>query len=608
MPSVATIVRESGRGTGGGALLAALDDAPFGIAVLDARGRLIDASAGVGRLLALPYGEPRAGIAATRLITGYDAALEEGGFPVKGDRWVHWVARPGPDGGRAVTLRDTSEERSRLAALTRSENRFRDLTEISADWFWETDPELRFTYFSTRHETAMGTPNLELTGRRRDQLENMVPGQETLFAENLAVMRRQEPFREFEYDRYDSWGRIRRMSVSGLPFFDDDGRFAGYRGTARDVTAVTRLSDQLRVERAWLEELMSNAPIPIVFKDLDLRFVMANDAFLKDVGVSLPNLVGKTAGEALPEADLLAITSLDIGVLENRRPRMREIVHGDQIFNVCKFPVFDKEKTLIGIGGMMFNVTDRIQERQALAAAKNEAERASVAKSNFLARMSHELRTPLNAVIGFGEAMQAEIFGPIEQPRYREYVADIIHSGQGLLALVSDILDLSKIEADEFTLHEEEIDLSTHVRRAVALTEAGRHSEGVAVKRRGIDPDIRVRGDAAAIERIVINLVGNALKFTPAGGAVAVSLWRKDGHARLEVRDTGVGIPSHALPEITQAFTTGGDPLSLNTEGAGLGLAIVRALCDAHGARFQIDSEEGVGTVCTVTFPPERVL
>lgn len=589
------------------ALLEALDDAPFGVAVFDSKGVLVTASGGVARLLGVPESRFRAGLSLNTLFPGATKGEGKGRIEVGSDRCVEWIARPRAQGGTGITLRDVTAERAEIVALTRSESRFRSLTEVSEDWFWETDSDLRFTYFSNRHDEVMGTPSADIIGLRRDEIPGNLPAQEKELLSNLEAMRRRESFRDFDYDRQDSDGRVRRMSTSGAPYYDDTGAFAGYRGTARDVTSLRRLSDELRIERARLQELMSNAPVPIVFKDTELRFVTANDAFLAQFKLTRDGMVGRTAADVFEDADLLSITALDIAVLESREPTAREIVHGDQIFNVYKFPVFDRDEALVGIGGLMFNVTERFLERQALAGAKNEAERANAAKSNFLARMSHELRTPLNAVIGFGEAMRAEIFGPIGQERYKEYIDDIIYSGQGLLTLVSDILDLSKIEADEFSLREEELDLSTLTRRAAALTKAARPGSKSALIVRDVAPDIMLRGDAAAIERVVINLVGNALKFTE-GGEVEVSLARHDDGVRLAVRDTGLGIPADKLPEITQAFTTGGDPLRLNTEGAGLGLAIVSALCDAHDATMTIDSEEGVGTTCTVTFPTDRVL
>lgn len=607
MSSVKTLVLSTPTESGDAALMDALDDAPFGVAVFDAKGALVTVSGGVAPLLGVPEARLKAGISQDVLFPGAAKSEGKGRIEVGHDRCVEWISRPRAQGGVAVTLRDVTAERAEIAALTRSENRFRDLTNVSADWFWETDSELRFTYFSNRHDQVMGTPGATIMGLRRDEIPGNLPGQQHRFSRNLETMRRRETFRDFDYDRLDADGRVRRMSVSGAPYFDDTGAFAGYRGTARDVTSLRRLSDELRVERARLQELMSNAPVPIVFKDTDLRFVTANDAFLTQFGMTRDDLSGKTAADVFKDADLLSITSLDITVLESREPTVREIVHGDQIYKVYKFPVFDTIGELVGIGGMMFNVTDRFLERQALAAAKNEAERANTAKSRFLARMSHELRTPLNAVIGFGEAMRAEIFGPIGQERYKEYVDDIIYSGQGLLTLVSDILDLSKIEADEFSLREEDLDLSTLTRRAAALTKAARPSSQSSLIVRDIVPEIMFHGDAAAVERIVINLVGNALKFTD-GGEITVSLARIDDGARLTVRDTGAGIPADKLPEITQAFATGGDPLRLTTEGAGLGLAIVSALCEAHGAIMTIDSEEGMGTTCAVTFPAARVL
>ena len=236
-------------------------------------------------------------------------------------------------------------------------------------------------------------------------------------------------------------------------------------------------------------------------------------------------------------------------------------------------------------------------------AARERAEAANKAKSHFLANMSHELRTPLNAVIGFTDLMRQQMFGALGNERYEEYATLIYDSGQLLLDLISDMLDMAKIEAGKLDLNFERVDLTGTIEDCVRLLTERADQGGVEFIAPSPDSAIVLVADRRAVKQILLNLLTNAIKFTPPGGQIAITADTGDGRARLSVRDTGIGIPAYDLPRLGRPFEqVVGDPM-LAKSGTGLGLALVRALVEKHGGQFRIESEEGVGTEVTVDFP-----
>jgi len=237
--------------------------------------------------------------------------------------------------------------------------------------------------------------------------------------------------------------------------------------------------------------------------------------------------------------------------------------------------------------------------RREAEARAHEAARAAEARSRFVAEMSHELRTPLNAVIGFSDIMRARLFGPLT-PKYAEY-AELIHeSGGHLLALINDVLDLSKIEAGRYELHREPIDARDPVAAALRILRVQADEAGVAL--RGLLPGapVEAEADPRAIKQIVLNLVSNALKFTPRGGSVTVDLSAHAGDLTLAVVDTGVGIAPEDLERLGRPYEQAGDG---RLQGTGLGLSLVRALAGLHGGGMAIESRLGEGAAVTVTLP-----
>ena len=241
--------------------------------------------------------------------------------------------------------------------------------------------------------------------------------------------------------------------------------------------------------------------------------------------------------------------------------------------------------------------------------ARRRAEEANLAKSRFLATMSHELRTPLNAILGFSEVMKNEVFGAHETAAYRDYSADIHSSGQHLLTLINEILDLSRIEAGRYELNEEAVQLA-HI-----VTD-GRHMLKLKAKaknqtfREFIDPSLpRLWADERAVRQIVLNILSNAVKFTPQGGEITIKVgWTSSGGQYVSVNDTGPGIPEDEIPVVMSSFGRGSLAIKTAEQGSGLGLPIVKGLIDLHGGGFQLKSQPREGTEVIITFPSARVI
>jgi len=221
--------------------------------------------------------------------------------------------------------------------------------------------------------------------------------------------------------------------------------------------------------------------------------------------------------------------------------------------------------------------------------------------------MSHELRTPLNAIIGFSETILCGYFGPLGNPRYVEYVRDIHASGVHLLAVISDVIDISKIEAGAMSLHEEDIDVATIIGECLPLmrdrTAAAKVDLSVDVQ----GGPLTLRADPRLVKQILLNLLSNAVKFSPAGGTIDIGAFRAaDGSISLTVRDTGIGMNAADIPRVLRSLGQVEQDESRGFHGTGLGLALVRSFTELHGGTVRIDSAPGSGMTVTIQFPPSR--
>jgi PAS domain S-box-containing protein len=375
-----------------------------------------------------------------------------------------------------------------------------------------------------------------------------------------------------------------------------------------------------------LRGMMDNPPLVMALQDPDGRYLMVNEFFARQVGRKPDDLIGRTSAEVFrPELAARLAQHVDETVAAGRAltfdMRVPDPAGGMRDFILVRFPIYDRDGTLLAVGSIATEITERkrleaalreqaeVRERLAenYARQREVAETANRAKSEFLAHMSHELRTPLNAIIGFADMIAGRMLGP-QSAKYFEYAEDISGSAHHLLGVINDILDVSKIESGRLELELRQHDLHDLVDDSLRLVRGRAREAGLHLVN-GLPLDMpAMLVDARAVKQILINLLGNAVKFTPAGGSVTVEGGvTPDGGVLLTVRDTGIGIAEANLERVFEPFWQA-DAGIRRSEGSGLGLNICRKLIELHGGSIAVTSVLQQGTRVTVDFPPSCVL
>ncbi len=382
-------------------------------------------------------------------------------------------------GGIGLGWRTAARLRATQAALEEREQRFRDIAGTTADWVWETDPQLRFTYISPRIAQVTGFDQDHFLGKTREDVARFET--EDLRKLHLANLEERRPFSGLEYALRSVEGEWRHVRIAGTPYYDPAGNFCGYRGAGTDITVTRR----------------------------------AEESILR---------------------------------------------------------------------------------------ARDAAEAANKAKSKFLATMSHELRTPLNAIIGFAQVIAEERFGP-NSPRYTDYARDVWVSGEHLLRIINEILDLSRVEAGEMTVSLEPVNLTDTVESCMHMMRPEAEAAQItltAALPANLPP---VNADPQRLQQILLNLVSNAVKFSNPAGEVRVTAEVLPGKIRIAVSDAGIGMyPEEAEQVFTPFYQVDGE-LNRKYHGSGLGLPIVKHLVESHGGTIALTSIPQEGTTVTLELP-----
>ncbi len=372
-----------------------------------------------------------------------------------------------------------------------------------------------------------------------------------------------------------------------------------------DITAHRRAQQDLQKIMRAIEQ----SPVSIMITDTNGIIEYVNPRFTETSGYTAEEMIGQTPRllkspqTRIEEYQILWRTILSGQVWRGRLLNQKK---GGALYweDVTIAPVRDGSGEVTHFVSVKEDVTERMHAEQELRWAKEQADLANRAKSQFLANMSHELRTPLNVIIGFAELIKDQAFGPVGIDRYVEYAGDIYASGHHLLSLLTDILDIAKIEAGKVRLDRRRIDLKVLLESSLRLFTGPAIEKNLSLELQARD-GVVLFADERAVKQIVFNLVSNAIKFTEPGGRVTVAMTRDpDGSVTIQVADTGIGIPRDQIKRVLQPFVQVADGYSRSTGGTGLGLSLVQGLLHLHGGEIRIDSEVGVGTVVTVWFPP----
>jgi two-component system cell cycle sensor histidine kinase PleC len=399
-------------------------------------------------------------------------------------------------------------------------------------------------------------------------------------------------------------------------------------GIAVDITEQKSLVEKTVAADMRLRDAIETIPEAFVLWDADNRLVLCNSNFqelhnLPDeailVGASYESLAAAgsqpvvrnkvvTGGPTVPGARTFEAQLEDgrwLHISERRTKDGGYVSVGTDItaLKTHEEKLIDSEKRQIATIADLRASQQRLAElAEKYAEEKTRAEEANAAKSKFLANMSHELRTPLNAIIGFSEIMESGMFGPLGAEKYSEYCSDIHDSGQYLLDVINDILDMSKIEAGRIRLDFEDLDLDTLLAESMRVVSSKAGEKQLEVVSR-IAPDLQLRADRRAIKQIALNLLSNAVKFTPAGGKITVRGRMSDGFVTLGIADSGIGIAKDALTRLGRPFEQVESQLTKSHQGSGLGLAIAKSLAELHGGCMRIRSTLGQGTLVIVRLP-----
>ncbi|WP_158045894.1 PAS domain S-box protein [Skermanella pratensis] len=428
------------------------------------------------------------------------------------------------DAGRAVriagSLLDVTEKIEAVEALRRSEHRFRDFTEVASDWLWETNTEFRVTYVSGRAFDTLGIAPADMIGRQLREMvsENTATQRWRRYYEDIQARR---PIDCFEFSHRPPGGDLRHFRIKSRPILDDRGVFQGYRGTGTDITAERNSADALRTRERELSEAQRIARTGDWLWHVGGRRVEWSDETYRIFGVDRRSYVPdfeNVFSFIHPDERDAVIGRVTRSVAEKSRSAMEFRISrpdGEErhVWAQWQFSR-DESGEVAQVFGVCRDITEQKKTEEMLRAAKDAAEAASRAKSEFLASMSHELRTPLNAIMGFSEVLKEQILGPLSE-RYRDYASDIHRSGQHLLDLISDLLNMARIEARQMEFQEESIPLSEIVDEAFRLTRLSPGEAQQTVTKALPDPMPVLRADRRALKQVLINLLGNAAKFTP---------------------------------------------------------------------------------------------
>ena len=396
------------------------------------------------------------------------------------------------------------------------------------------------------------------------------------------------------------------VQLQATPMRDETGKIVASRSTWRDVSKQKEAERALASQEALYRTLIEAAPQIIWVADADGQVALLNKAWREFSGLSDEESLGTRWAEALHPEDLPDVLAkweraYGHGETYSGECRFRAKDGSYQTFIFIGAPVRDDSGKIINWVGINTNIADRVEAEIALQEAKDAAEYANRAKSEFLATMSHELRTPLNAIIGFSEILRDEILGTINDEQ-KDLVLDIHTSGNHLLAMINDILDLSKIEAGKMDLQLEQFSVKEAVTEVNTIVNALANKKQIQLTLE-FDQDVSIQADKIKFKQILYNLLSNAIKFTDEGGEVNTKFEVSESALLGSVTDTGVGISSQDREKLFQPFTQLDASSTRSHSGTGLGLALTNRLIQLHGGKIWVDSEINEGSTFSFTFP-----
>ena len=553
-------------------------------------------------------------------------------FKLYNERLIHKLEKKSLDLERQIAERKRVEEE-----LRKSEKNLRLIYDTAGDVLYQlqVEPDDRYRFLSVNQAflNATGLTEEQIVGKTTEEIIPE-PSHSLVLRKYKEAIGEQKIVRWEEVTEYPSGIKVGDVAVA--PAFDEDGICTHLIGSVHDVTERKQAEEALRESEQKFRDLVEKSLVG-VYLIQDGRFKYVNPRMAEIVGYSVEEIMDGMAPADLVHPDDRAT------VAENIRKRLEgkveTINYETRVLNknkgVVHIEVFGSSTTYQGERAVIGTVTDiterkraeealqkahdeletRVEERTAdlltaneqLQNAKEAADIATQAKSDFLANMSHELRTPLNAIIGFSEILSDQTFGELNQKQLK-YTNNVLTSGRHLLALINDILDLSKVEADKMELEESTVAIRSLLEDSLVMIREKALKHGINLDLHIPDElkDLKFQADERKLKQIVFNLLSNAVKFTPDGGVITVEARKEEDELIVAVSDTGIGIQHADLERVFGEFEQVDSTYARQQQGTGLGLALTQRLVELHGGRIWAESEgEGKGSTFTFIIPIE---
>ena len=513
------------------------------------------------------------------------------------------------------TVEDITEKKTVEDAVRENDERYKLAIKGSNDGYWDWKVDDDQFYVSPNMSTLTEIRDLGNSRTIEEVYDRIHPDDvERVRKKFLKHLDGQTEFYSCEY-RVNRTGEEDIWVLSrGLALRDETCRAYRVAGSLVNTTARRQAEQKLKESQALLAQAQTMANIGSWQRDeltgkisysSELRRIM--DLSAEDEIIDLEIIRNRIHPDDIAVAlELNRRIAEDGGRIEHEY----RIVRSDgEIRNVASVVMAETEngKRPRIVSGTVQDVTDRKKAEEDLVAAMDSANKANRSKTDFLANMSHELRTPLNAILGFSEMIRSQALGPDATDRYIDYANDIHHSGDHLLSLINDVLDLSKIEAGKAEISETQLLPGDVIRDCVLLIGDRAREAGLVLMAEGDDLSVRLTADKRMVKQMLLNLLSNALKFTPAGGRIGIALAvDENGGLGLSVSDSGVGIKPEDIPKALSVFGQIEDATDQAERGTGLGLPIMASLAELHGGFLKLESEPGKGTTATINFPANR--
>lgn len=480
--------------------------------------------------------------------------------------------------------------------LAEREARFRQYSEVNSDWFWETDRDERYVFISDSFETITGRSPATLLGKRRWDLgttEMEVDAE--MWQGHLEDLSGHRPFRDFKYWIEADNGRPCWLKESGVPHFDDDGHFVGYRGTGSDITAAMENAHRMHM----LTRAVEQSPVSVVITDLDRRIQYVNPKFLDATGYGAQEVIGQMPS-ILKSGRTDDTVYQDLWATLERGEQWRgEFVNrrkdGSLYWEQATIqPIRNLEGRITNYLGIKLDITDRKRAEDKLGHLLDELKRSNQDLEQFAYVASHDLKQPLRQISSFATLLERRL-GDQASDEVRDYLGFLNDGAKRMQALVGDLLDYSRVS--HRPLHNDGVAMDEVLSSALVLLNAA-VTEGAAVIER--QPLPNVQGDRSQLERLLQNLVGNALKYRDPARAPIIRIGCDDGV--FFVADNGIGIAADQAERVFMIFQRLHSAQAY--EGTGIGLAICRKIVERHGGRIWLSSAgEGQGTTFFFTLP-----